>query len=133
MYQATIVLNSPALDKVRQLLIKQRLMWDEEPATLTKRYNGNKPDESIPAVRIVVSNTKEKIKLTRKASVKKTVTVDDRYSSEALPSGHYLWRTPNGQFTVSFPYDQARLDKIKRDSRARIDKRLSGKYQTTEA
>jgi hypothetical protein len=129
MFTAIIYQNSPQLPKMRALLSKQCLQWDEESA----------PDASMiingvewvipchPAVKITVSDTRHKVKATRAKPKPRKHAANDPYKSEMVSEGVHLWKTPSGVLTASFGYDAKAQERIKKEARADIDKRLRAK------
>lgn len=79
MYQATVYRDSPAVEACRKLLIKQRLSWEEETTLLNDK----------PAIHIIVSNVKDRLKPVRTKSA--SVKVSSGIVCEQLAVGLYRW------------------------------------------
>ncbi len=118
MYVATIFYDSPRLYDCRALLSKQRLAWEEDCLN----------DWDKPTVRITCADTKTKLKPSRQLKKASKPQAKDDYQSETLPEGGYVWHTRNGAVRASFPYDAKLNDKIRRETQARINRRLTGAF-----
>lgn len=133
MFQAFIYQDSPCLAKMRGLLSKQCLQWDEEVAPLAKLtvvWNGTRNEHVIedkPAVKITVANTSHKVKATRAKPIKRAAKPVDLYKSREVSQGVFVWSTPKGEFKASFAYDAKAQERIKKETQARIDKALQVK------
>ncbi len=135
MFTAIIYQDSPQLPKMRALLSKQRLQWDEE-TTLEPIYKLDcwtrklePTDENKPAVKITVTNTRDKMQVVRSKPKQRKKPVNDTYSSEKVGEGVYLWNTPTGIKKASFAYDAKALERIKKETQARIDASLKVKTE----
>jgi hypothetical protein len=93
MFQAVIYQDSPRLAKMRELLSKQCLQWDEEAAPLAKltiKWENNAITEIIedkPAVKITVADTMHKVKTTRAKPKARQHKPVDSYTSREVSQG----------------------------------------------
>jgi hypothetical protein len=121
-FQAIIYADSPLLVDVLDKLGKHKLVYVTEETTRPRfDIHWEPTGEMADAIHIRVTGKQEK-----KARVTKPKAPTTGYASEKLPSGQYLWTTPRGeQLHASFPHEENRWARIKREANARADYHLT--------